>query len=92
MYSFWIEQRQSIAFHSQTDRQTGRQKGVLERYFWGYVNYQEDDWTSLLALADFSYNSSIHSSIGKDTFEIKYEKTPRANITNLVEVKKYIRN
>ncbi len=39
MYSFRIERRLTTALHPQTDRQTERQKSVLEQYLRGYVNY-----------------------------------------------------
>ncbi|EIE83949.1 hypothetical protein RO3G_08654 [Rhizopus delemar RA 99-880] len=46
----------STAFHTQTDGQTERTSSILEQYLRVYLNYQQDDWVSLLPLAEFSYN------------------------------------
>ncbi len=65
IYSFRIERRLSSAFHPQTNRQTERQNSVLEQYLRSYVNYQQDNWAPLLALAEFAYNAAVHSSTGR---------------------------
>ena len=90
MYSFRIERRLSKAFHPQTDKQTERQKSVLEQYLRSYVNYQQDDWAPLLALAEFAYNAAVHSSTGRAPFEIVYGEVPRSEMLTLDEVQKYI--
>ncbi len=86
MYSFRIELRLSTAFHLQTDRQTERQKNVLEQYLRSYVNYQQDDWAPFLALAKFAHNAAVHSSTGKARFEIMYEEVHRSDMLTLDEV------
>ena len=68
---FWTEllkvlgtkAKHSSAFHPQTDGQTERVNSVLEQYLRGYVNMQQDNWSQLLCMAEFSYNNSVHSSI-----------------------------
>ena len=50
----------SSAFHSQTDGQTERLNSVLEQYLRMYCDFQQDDWASLLPMAEFSYNNSKH--------------------------------
>ncbi len=90
MYSFRIKQRLSTAFHLQTDGQTERQSSVLEQYLRSYVNYQQDDWVPLLALAKFAYNASVHSSTRRAQFEIVYGEVPRSDMLTLDEVQKYI--
>ena len=52
----------STVFHPQTDGQTERQNQVLEHYLRMFVNYQQDDWVSLLPIAEFAYNNSTHAS------------------------------
>ncbi|KAG1441610.1 hypothetical protein G6F55_013205 [Rhizopus delemar] len=51
-----IKPNMSTAFHTQTDGQTERTSSILEQYLRVYLNYQQDDWVSLLPLAEFSYN------------------------------------
>ncbi len=92
MYSFRIERRLSTAFQPQTDGQTERQKSVLEQYLRTYVNYQQDNWALLLALAEFAYNAAVHSSTSKAPFKIVYGEVPRSDILALDEVQKYSAN
>ncbi len=89
MYSFRIERRLSIAFHPQTDRQTGRQNSVLEQYLCSYIHHQQDDLAPFFALAKFAYNTSVHSSTGRAPFEIVYGEVPRSDMLTLDEVQKY---
>src|SRR4051794_15927973 len=56
------KRRLSTAFHPQTDGQTERQNQVLEQYLRAYVDYQQDDWVTMLPMAEFTYNNSVHSS------------------------------
>ena len=63
LYHLRIRLSYSTAFHPQTDGQTERQNQTLEQYLLCYVNYQQDDWTYWLPLAEFSYNNSLHSVI-----------------------------
>ncbi len=89
MYSFRIEQQLSTAFHPPTDGQTKRQNSVLEQYLLSYINYQQDDWSLLLALAEFAYNPVVHSSTSKVPFEIVYGEVPRSDMLTLDKVQKY---
>ncbi len=89
MYSFRIEQRLSIAFHLQTEGQTKRQNSVLEQYLRSYVNYQQDDWAPLLALAEFAFNAAVHCSTGRSPFKIVYGEGPRSDMLTLDEFQKY---
>ncbi|CAA9373459.1 hypothetical protein AVDCRST_MAG94-4350 [uncultured Leptolyngbya sp.] len=63
-----IRRKLSTAFHPQTDGQTERQNQTLEQYLRSYVNYYQDDWVSWLPMAEFSYNNSLHASIGCSPF------------------------
>ena len=57
-----VEIKLSLAFHPQTDGQTEWVNQVLEQYLCCTINYQQDNWTSLLPLAEFAYNNSTHAS------------------------------
>ncbi|MBW0479716.1 hypothetical protein O181_019431 [Austropuccinia psidii MF-1] len=67
--SFWtqlcqklkISQDLSTAFHPETDGQTERINQILEQHLWIYVSYHQDDWHTLLPLAEFAYNNADHS-------------------------------
>ena len=74
--SFWsslcfylkIRRRLSTAFHPQTDGQTENLNQTLEQYLRAYCTYTQDDWAAKLALAEFTYNNSFHSTIGTTPF------------------------
>ena len=44
--------------HPEGDGQTERMNQTLEQYLWIYSNYQQDNWSELLPLAEFSYNNT----------------------------------
>lgn len=52
----------SSAYHPQTDGQTERTNQIIEQYLRIYCNYQQDDWSSFLPLAEFAYNNASHSA------------------------------
>lgn len=74
MYSVRIERRLSTAIHPQIDGQTERHNSVFKQYLCSYINYQQDDRASFLALAKFAYNAAIHLSTRKTPFEMCIEK------------------
>jgi hypothetical protein len=78
-YYLRIRRALSTAFHPQTDGQTERQNQTLEQYLRAYTNYQQDDWVSLLPLAEFAYNNSKHSQLGYSPFYALYGYNPRVN-------------
>src|SRR6266436_8933038 len=47
-------------YHLEGDGQMERLNQVLEQYLRAYTNYQQDDWSSLLPLAEFAYNNATH--------------------------------
>src|SRR5258708_3364719 len=47
-------------YHPEGDRQTECLNQVLEQYLQAYMNHQQDDWSSLLLLAEFTYNNPIN--------------------------------
>jgi hypothetical protein len=62
----------STAFHPQTDGQSERVNQVLEQYLRNFLNYNQDNWTDLLPLAEFSYNNTIHTSTNTSPFHATY--------------------
>ena len=61
VYFFCIKRQFSTAFHPQTDGQKKKQHSVFEQHLRSYVNYQQDEWAPLLALAQFACNTAVHS-------------------------------
>ncbi len=49
-------------YHPEGDGQTECLNQVLEQYLRAYMNYQQDDWSSLLPLAEFAYNNAMNET------------------------------
>src|SRR5258708_5016861 len=47
-------------YHPEGDGQMECLNQVLEQYLQAYMNYQQDDWSSLLPLAEFAYNNATN--------------------------------
>jgi len=58
----------STAYHLQTNRQMELVNQELEQYLQIFVRERQDDWYTLLSLAEFSYNNHIHSSTQQTPF------------------------
>ena len=63
-----IEAATSTAYHLQTDGQTEWVNQELEQYLQIFIRERQDDWYTLLPLAEFSYNNHIHSSTQQTPF------------------------
>ena len=72
-----VEIKLSLAFHPQINGQTERVNQVLEQYLRCTINYQQENWTSLLPLAEFAYNNSTHASTQETPFYINYGHHPK---------------
>src|SRR5258705_2303856 len=55
-------------YHPEGDGQTECLNQVLEQYLQAYMNYQQDDWSSLLPLAEFAYNNAMNEMTGVSPF------------------------
>ncbi|KAJ7514184.1 hypothetical protein O6H91_23G032200 [Diphasiastrum complanatum] len=70
----------STAFHPETDGQTERVNQWLECYLRHFVCDQQTKWIDWLHLAEFSYNSTPHMSIGMTSFYALYGCEPTTPI------------
>lgn len=76
-YAAKVKRRLSTAFHPQTDGQTERQNQTLEQYLRAYIGDQQDQWTTLLPLAEFAYNNSEQPTLKMSPFYACYGFHPR---------------
>jgi hypothetical protein len=67
----------SSAYHPQSNGQAERANQVLQQYLRCYVAYQQDDWVSLLPLAEFTCNNASNVSTGFSPFYLTYGYHPR---------------
>ncbi|GAX84238.1 hypothetical protein CEUSTIGMA_g11661.t1 [Chlamydomonas eustigma] len=62
----------STAHHPQTDGQTEITHRTIEQILRAYVSPQHNDWATWLPLAEFAYNSHVHSSTQQTPFLANY--------------------
>ena len=55
-------------YHPEGDGQTEWTNQTLEQYLQIFCNYQQDNWCSLLPLAEFAYNNTPSSTTGISLF------------------------
>jgi len=67
-----IRPRMSTPFHPQTDEQTERLNQTIEAYLRAFVSKNQDDWVSLLPMAEFAYNNSVMIGNGLTPFFANY--------------------
>jgi hypothetical protein len=60
----------SSSYHSQTDGQTERLNQCLEGFLRCTVHSCPRQWHKWLPVAEYWYNTTIHSSLGKSPFEV----------------------
>jgi hypothetical protein len=74
-----IKRSMSTAYHPRTDGQTERINQVIESYLRSYCNYEQNDWASMLAMAEYAYNNSKHLATKISPFYANYGFEPRTN-------------
>jgi transposase InsO family protein len=71
-----VKRRLSTANHPQTDGQTERVNRILEEFLRAYCSARQDNWSQLLPMAEFAYNSSVQQSTGFAPFQLVYGSVP----------------
>jgi hypothetical protein len=85
MQHLGVQHKMSTAYHPQTDGQTERLNQVLEQYLRCYVNDRQDNWITLLPLAQIAYNQSPTTTTGTSPFFASYGFEP-TDYTGQMEV------
>ena len=55
-------------YYSEGNRQTKYINQTLKQYLCVYYNYQQDNWSELLPLAEFAYNNTSSVTTGVSPF------------------------
>ena len=55
-------------YHLEGDGQTECTNQTLKQYLWIFCNYQQDNWSELLPLAEFAYNNAPNATTGITPF------------------------
>jgi hypothetical protein len=72
-----VQLRLGAAYHSQSDDQTERVKQCLETFLRCFVSACLKSLLKFLSLAEFWYNTSYHTFIGRSPFKVMYVRSPR---------------
>ena len=75
-------------YHPKGDGQTKRMNQTLKQYLHVYCNYQQDNWSELLSLAEFAYNNAPSATTDVSPFfankgyHLNITVYPECNITS----------
>ena len=58
----------TLGYHPEGDGQTECLNQTLEQYLRIFCNYQQDNWSELLPLAEFTYNNAPSATMGVSPF------------------------
>jgi transposase InsO family protein len=72
-----VQLQMSSSYHPQSDGQTERLNQSMDTFLRCFANACPSKWSSWLPLAEFWYNSSPHSALGRSPFEALYGFPPR---------------
>uniref|UniRef100_A0A0A8YAL3 Integrase catalytic domain-containing protein n=1 Tax=Arundo donax TaxID=35708 RepID=A0A0A8YAL3_ARUDO len=72
-----VQLSMSSAYHPQSDGQTERVNQCMETFLHCFVHACPKKWIHWLSLAEYWYNTSLHSALGKSPFEVLYGHEPR---------------
>ncbi len=75
-----IQQNISTAFHPRTDGQTERMNQWVETYLCDFVNGRQNNWSSLLPVAEFAHNSWKHDQTKYTPHELITGSVPSAKL------------
>ena len=67
-------------YHPEGDGQTEHTNQTLEQYIRVYSNYQQDNWSELLPLAEFAYNNAPSATTGISPFLVNKGYHPNLTV------------
>jgi len=76
-----IQQNISTAFHPHTDGQTEHMNLWIENYLKEFVNGRQDNWSTLLPIAEFAHNSWKHKHTKYTPHQLILGINPTANLS-----------
>jgi transposase InsO family protein len=71
-----VKAKLSTAYHPQTDGQTERANRTLKTYLRHYVHHNQNNWVTLLPMAELSCNNLISEATGTTPFYANYGRQP----------------
>jgi transposase InsO family protein len=71
-----IDMALSTAYHPQSNGQTERTNQELVKFLRLFCSDEQSEWAKFLPMAEFAYNSHVHSASGTSPFELLYGYKP----------------
>ena len=78
-HTLGISQNISTAYHPQTDGQSERTNQRLEQYLRIFIDYHQQNWASLLPLAQYTLNAWPNATTKKAPFELILGHIPKVH-------------
>src|SRR5579875_774520 len=82
-----MELHYTSGYHPEADGQTERVNQTLEQYIRIYCSYQQDDWASLLPMAEFAYNNAPNASTGVTPFYANKGYHPNISVRPKIDIR-----
>jgi hypothetical protein len=71
----------TTAYHPQGDGFSERWNAEVEQFIRIFCDYRQNDWADLLPMAEFAFNSRVHSATGKSPFFMNYGYDPEFKVS-----------
>ena len=81
-----LESNSLTAYHPQTDGQTKIVNQWLDQYIRSYCDHTQDDWNSLLPIAELCHNNTPHQSTGVSPMRALTRSDPKTFFTKVIDV------
>ena len=74
-------------YHPEANGQTEQVNQTLEQYLRIYCTYQQDNWSNLLPMAEFTYNNALNASSGLTQFFANKGYHPNISIRPEIDIR-----
>ena len=71
-----LKHDKTLAYHPQTNGQTGRYNQMLVHRLRVFVNEHQRDWDTLIQPLTYAYNAQVHRKTGQKPFSLALTRTP----------------
>jgi hypothetical protein len=73
--------------YPETDGRTKRVNQTLKQYLRAFCNFEQDNWSKILLMAEYAYNNSVTLPVARSLFYANCGYHPRTNWQTEVEAR-----